>query len=121
MKKISLIFVIISMAIMTFQGCKGAYEGALADAARVGDVKEVEKYIAKGADVNAQWFGRTPLHVAADEGKTEVIDLLLTKGADINAKSKFDKTALDFATLKGDKKTIDLLKSKGARRASELK
>jgi len=121
MKTIHIVVIILAMAVMTLQGCKGAYEGALADAARVGDVKEVEKYLAKGADVNAQWFGRTPLHVAADEGKTEVIVFLLAKGADINAKSKFDKTALDFAVLKGDKKTIDLLKSKGARRASELK
>ncbi len=121
MKPARIVAIILAMAVMTLQGCKGAYEGALADAARVGDVKEVEKYIAQGADLNAQWFGRTPLHVASEEGKTEVIDLLLVKGADINAKSKFDKTALDFAEKKGDKKTIDLLKSKGAKRASELK
>jgi ankyrin repeat protein len=121
MKKISVFVIILSIAFMAAQGCKGAYEGALADAARKGDVQEVEKYIGKGADVNAQWFGRTPLQVAADEGKTEVIELLLKKGADINIKSKFDKTALDFAEVKGDRKTIDLLKSKGAKKAAELK
>ena len=121
MKKISIAAIIVSIAFLAISGCKGAYEGALADAARVGDVKEVEKYIDKGADVNARWFGRTPIQVAADEGKTEVIELLLKKGADINAKSKFDKTALDFAEIKGDRKTVDLLKSKGAKKASELK
>lgn len=121
MKQISVFVVILCMAVMMSLGCKGAYEGALADAARTGNVQEAEKYIGKGADVNAQWFGRTPLQVAAAEGKTEIIELLLKKGADINAKSKFDKTALDIAEEKGDTKTIDMLRSKGGKKAAELK
>lgn len=121
MKNRFALITVLIMIISLFYGCKGAYEGGLADAARTGDLQKAESYLNKGADVNVQWFGRAPLQVAADEGQVKVIELLLKKGANINAKSKFDKTALDYAEEKGKKEIIDFLKSKGAKRAKDLK
>src|SRR5260221_79472 len=38
------------------------------------------------ADVNARgWMGRTPLHVAASQGRTDIVRLLIHHGADVNA------------------------------------
>jgi ankyrin repeat protein len=114
--------VVLILSLMTTQfSCKGAYEGALADAARTGNTQDIEKYIGRGADVNAQWFGRTPLQVAAEEGQLKALELLIAKGADVNAKSKFDKTALDYAEEKSRTDVIAFLKTKGATRTAAEK
>ncbi len=113
--------IIVAAAASAFFGCSGAYEGALADAARVGDVKDAEKYLDKGAGINNPWFGRTPLLVAAEEGKLEMVKFLIEKGADVNALSKFDKTALDYALGKNHDVVAGYLQNKGGRKESELK
>ena len=56
----------------------------------------------------------TPLHVAAREGKAEVVNLLLSKGADINAQYKNGGTALHLAALNGHREVIKALLSKRA-------
>ena len=33
-------------------------------------------------------YGRTPLHVAAENGHTDVVDILLKHGADVNTQDK---------------------------------
>ena len=43
----------------------------------------------------------TPLHLAAEWGHKEIVDLLLTNKADVNAKTKFDDTPLHFAAVYG--------------------
>jgi ankyrin repeat protein len=59
--------------------------------------------------------GRTPLHIAAENGKFKEIDrLLLDKGTDINAQDKYGDTPLHAASEKGHLKVIELLVSKGA-------
>jgi len=121
MKRTLVIALALALAFPAAFRCKGAYEGALADAARVGDLAEINKYIGKGADINAQWFGRTPLQVASEEGQLKAVELLLEKGANINAKSKFDKTALDYAEEKARKDVITFLKGKGGKRAADIK
>ena len=54
-------------------------------------------------DVNAQPvrppFG-TPLHLAADNGHKEIVELLIAKGADVNAKNKGGSTPLHEAKTK---------------------
>ena len=68
-----------------------------------------------GADVHAQdkekW---TPLHIAAGNGHTEVVELLLEKGADINAKDEYGGTPLHYAALKGQTEVAEFLLEKKA-------
>lgn len=54
--------------------------------------------IDRGADVNATaQDGSTPLMLAAQSAKLDVVELLLKKGANPNAKDASGKTALDYA------------------------
>ena len=48
-------------------------------------------------------FGTTPLHLTADRGHTEVVELLISKGADVNAKMKDGWTPLHSAARYGRK------------------
>ena len=60
----------------------------LCQAAEEGDIEQVQKLIAAGADVNAKnSYGRSSLHEAAFQGHEDVVELLLANGADINLRS----------------------------------
>ena len=58
---------------------------------------------ARGADIEgiAARFGWTPLHYAAFNGQTAVVEGLIAKGAHIGARDRFGRTALDLATRYG--------------------
>ncbi|MEE9443504.1 MAG: ankyrin repeat domain-containing protein [candidate division Zixibacteria bacterium] len=58
--------------------------------------------------------GNTPLHFAASEGHTEVIEYMIEKGADVDTKSYFGITPLHVAAQNGQQKVIELLIKKGA-------
>jgi ankyrin repeat protein len=69
-----------------------------------------------GADINAQsQSGRTPLHVASDNGALEVVCLLLERGADVEAKSNVGKTALQYAADMEHDEVVELLREHGAK------
>ena len=54
-----------------------------------GDVEEMTRLIASGADIDVEdEAGRTPLHVAAYEGKVEAIKVLLAAGSNVGAKEE---------------------------------
>ena len=42
-------------------------------------------------------YGKTPLHYAAEMGKSRCIPILLQKGADLDIRDKHSKTPLDLA------------------------
>lgn len=42
-------------------------------------------------------FSKTPLHYAAEVGKSRCIPILLRKGANVDARDKHGKTPLDLA------------------------
>lgn len=61
-------------------------------------------------------YERTPLHIAAERGQTEIVDLLLKKGADINARDSSNgaplsqgNTALILAAAMNHLDTVQLL------------
>src|SRR3990172_6746593 len=88
---------------------------AIFDVVGTHDKAKIEALLAKGADVNARDdISRTPLHMAAYEGKKEVAELLISKGADVNAKTDDGCTPLHVAVWWGNKKVTELLISKGA-------
>jgi ankyrin repeat protein len=77
-----------------------------------GDLDEVRKELARGADVNARnsdnrW---TVLMVAVGEGFTAVVAALLaTPAIDVNARAERDLTALHVAAERGDRRAVELL------------
>jgi len=53
--------------------------------------------------------GWTPLHVAADKGRGDFVELLLENKADVNAKALDDWTPLHRAVLRWNKDVVELL------------
>jgi ankyrin repeat protein len=75
----------------------------------------VELFLNKGCDVNEKDdVGNTPLHCAAQYGKSDLVIFLVEKGADINVKNTFGDTPLKLAENKGYITIIEYLKTKGA-------
>ena len=52
--------------------------------------------------------GATPLHLAADRGYGQLVDLLLEKGADVNARDKTGAMPLNEAADKGHREVVAL-------------
>ena len=87
----------------------------LLDAVMDGGVAEVNKLLLAGADVNAvNSDGETPLMIAAELGKSRVIEALLVRGADINKKSTEEFTALRWAATRNHTEAIEVLLMAGA-------
>lgn len=110
---------------------------ALMRAAQSGNQAEVERLIARGADVNAKvptrdlreliafisWMqqlpksdiGYTALLYAAQGGHRPVAELLIQKGADVQHAARGGQTALDLAVWRSDLSMMQLLVEAGAR------
>ncbi len=66
-------------------------------------------------DVNARdKFRKTPLHLAAEKGNTELAAVLIRRGADVNARDNLQQTPLHVAALLGKAGVAALLIEKGA-------
>jgi ankyrin repeat protein len=82
-------------------------------AAMAGDIEEVERLLADGADVNAGKLSDLPLYVAAKYAHKDIVELLLAEGADVNA-SNGHTTLLHVAVDQGAPHAVDMLISNGA-------
>jgi glutaminase len=79
-------------------------------AASFGLIKELQNLLGRGVDINCvNPDQRTALHVAASEGKTEVVEYLLSKGANPKVKDRWDQTPLENAKYGKHQKIINLL------------
>ncbi|BAO99930.1 ankyrin repeat-containing protein [Wolbachia endosymbiont of Cimex lectularius] len=66
--------------------------------------------IRENANVNAKdKNGNTPFHLAAINGKIDVVKVLLKYNADVNAKNNEGRTALCYATEHNYRKLVELL------------
>jgi ankyrin repeat protein len=85
-------------------------------AARGGNLAEIKKQLAWGANPNSKtfWYKDTPLIVAAAYGHTEVVKLLLEKGAQVNMGNEGGETALHYAARHGHTKVMRILLEHGA-------
>ncbi|MGH8618435.1 MAG: ankyrin repeat domain-containing protein [Burkholderiales bacterium] len=90
------------------------YTGLLAAAAR-GDVAEINRLAASGANLNVRdSYDRTPLHVATFAKQREAIAALAKSGADLNARERDRYDAVTIASVADDPETLRLLIKLGA-------
>ncbi|WP_265025522.1 ankyrin repeat domain-containing protein [Wolbachia endosymbiont (group A) of Bibio marci] len=82
----------------------------LLEAAREGNIEEVNSLISKGANVNAEDNNeQTPLHQAAAYGRKEAVEVLLNNGANVNAVDEHHSTPLHRAAENGHKEVVEAL------------
>jgi len=92
-----------------------AFAGPIHDAAKNGDLADVQAELDKGADVNAKDAdGWTPLYFAANGGHKEIVELLIAKGASVNAKNVDGETPLDWVDF-AHGPTADLIRKHGGK------
>ncbi len=98
-----------------------SFAGKIHDAAKAGDLVKVEKLLTKGSmfsgprDVNEQNIDKqTPLHIAGQNGHTEIVKLLISRGASIEAQNKRNCTPLHLAAHSGHIESVKQLISVGA-------
>jgi ankyrin repeat protein len=85
-------------------------------AANRGNLSEVQRLLAEGAEVNAKKNdGATALMAASEGGRLEVVQALLAKGAEVNAKKRDGATALILASQKGHREVSAMLIKAGAK------
>jgi hypothetical protein len=91
------------------------YAGALHDAAKSGDLEQVQLLVVQGVDVNGKATREeTPLMIASLAGNGEIVNYLLQRGADINVRNSSGMTALHAAAYTGHTDIVLLLITKGA-------
>ena len=82
----------------------------LIEAAKSGNLAEVERLIAQGASVDAKDnYGWTPLHWAAAKGHEAVCKLLIANNASVEAKNNYGLTPLHYAAGNGHEAMCKLL------------
>ena len=86
-----------------------AFAGPLGDAAKKGDVAEIERLLASGADPNEPDAIASPLHWAAMNGHATAVELLAASGAILDAQSDMLGTPLHAASGFGQVETVRAL------------
>lgn len=91
-----------------------AAAGPLTDAVDTNDLALVHKLLADGADVNETGRKGMPIHIAAEQGATEIIAALIAAGADIEAEGRAGAHPLHLAAAKNHTAAVTLLLDQGA-------
>ncbi len=88
--------------------------------AQAGDAAAIQKELAAGADVNAEWDasggkrGLTPLMLASMSGKPDAVKALLAGKPNVGLRAREGQTALLYAAGWGNAATLKLLLDAGA-------
>lgn len=90
-------------------------EPMLHEIAAAGDLKQLQKLVAKNPDLDAlNDNGLTPLTCAVKAGQVSAAKLLLMAGADVNELSRDGSAALHYAVLQDNSRLITALLDAGA-------
>jgi len=84
-------------------------------AARKGDLAEVKRLVAAGAQVDSIGYDMTALQLAAQEGHLPVMEFLVENGAQIDLKTVSEAPPLNHAILYGHIHAVKFLLEAGAR------
>ncbi|KAM4043143.1 ankyrin repeat domain-containing protein 6 isoform 2-T3 [Anomaloglossus baeobatrachus] len=98
---------------MSQQDVVAALSERLLVAAYKGQVDNVVQLINKGAKVAVTKHGRTPLHLAANKGHVNVVQILLKAGCDLNLQDDGQQTALHRAAVVGNSDILAMLIQEG--------
>ena len=84
-------------------------------AASEGDLTGIRRLVVEGVDLNdADYDGRTAIHLAASEGRVEVVAYFIRQGVNLNPLDRWGNTPLDDARRSGHERVVHLLESNGA-------
>ncbi|VDC01534.1 unnamed protein product [Peniophora sp. CBMAI 1063] len=85
-------------------------------AAGTDDVDTAQVLIRLGVDVNTRFANEneTALHVAAESGRSRLVEVLLRHGADVKARTTGGKTPLLLASERGHRNVVTMLLESGA-------
>lgn len=79
-------------------------------AASEGDINGIRRLMVQGVDLDeADYDGRTALHLAASEGRQEVVELFIRHGVELGPVDRWGNTPLDDARRAGHEVVVDLL------------
>lgn len=80
--------------------------------AGAGDWRELARLAENGADLSlGDYDGRTALHLAASDGRLEVVSFLLDRGVPVNPRDRWGGTPLDDALRHEHRDIVDLLRA----------
>lgn len=104
------------LAVALLLGAKPADDPALLDAARRADVVAVQSALSDGADPNAaEGDGLTALHIAAEQGNSQIARLLIDARANVEAKTRLGEyTPLHLAAEGAHVSVVGALLEAGA-------
>jgi len=89
----------------------GCQRGDIFELAHKGRTGKIETLLSSdpGLLFSRDPVGRTPLHLAAMEGRVDSVRLLLEKGMDPGTPDRVGFTAIDYARIAGDSESVGLL------------
>lgn len=103
-------FIFLSIILSVFVGVvTKAHAAPIHTVAVFGNVAQLEMVLKNGADINAKYYGYTPLMLAIHHGDTDMVKRLLKSGADVDIVNNEGKNALMLARENGDKDILELV------------
>ncbi|HMJ63602.1 MAG TPA: ankyrin repeat domain-containing protein, partial [Bryobacteraceae bacterium] len=91
----------------------------------IGDLKLIQQLVEENPEALDRRLsrfeqGQTPLHLALNQNRYDILDLLIELGADVEAEDKNGQTVMAVATLRGDRAAMTRLEAAGAEQPKRI-